>query len=76
MMTINVAFKFVKIVVIKEARNRKGVPQVGRTRKETVEIEVAVASSKFNNKTVRASGQYSCTLKSMQLGKKADPSKS
>lgn len=51
---IDVAFNFLKIVVIREARNRKGVLQV---RKETVRIEVAVASIMFNSKTVKLSCQ-------------------
>lgn len=32
-MVVDVSFKFLKTVVIKEARNQKGAPRVGRYRK-------------------------------------------
>lgn len=54
-----------KIVVIKEARNQKGVLQVRIARKDTVSVEVAVVSSKFNSKTVGPSRQSSSVLKIM-----------
>lgn len=43
-MGIDAALKLLKIVVIRETRNWKGVPQVSSLRKETVRIEVVVAS--------------------------------
>lgn len=48
----DVAFKFMKIVVIREASKRKGVAQLGSESKETVGVEVAVAFSYCNSKTV------------------------
>lgn len=42
-MAINVVFTFLMIVV-REARNQKRVPQVGSVRKETVRVGVSVAS--------------------------------
>lgn len=62
-MAINVTLKFLKIVVIMEARNRKGVPQVGSAIKETVRVATAVASSYFKGKAVEPSCQSSSTLK-------------
>lgn len=50
-MTIHVAFKFLKNVVCREARNQKRVPQVRSTREETLRIELMVTSSYFNSKT-------------------------
>lgn len=44
-MAIDVAFKLLKILVIKEARNQKIVPQLVSARKETVRVEMMVASS-------------------------------
>lgn len=41
-MAIDVVFKLLMIVVTKEARNLKGVPQVRSKRKETVRVEVMV----------------------------------
>lgn len=38
---IDVAFKFIKILVIREANKRMGVPQVGSTGRKTVELAVA-----------------------------------
>lgn len=38
---IEVAYKFLKIIIIIKERHRKGIPQLGNARKETIRVEVA-----------------------------------
>lgn len=40
--SIDVDFKFLKIVIIRESRKRKKVPQARSVRKETVRVKVTV----------------------------------
>lgn len=49
-MAIDVTFRFLEILVIREASKREGVAQAGSARKETVGVELAVAASYFNSK--------------------------
>lgn len=44
-MSIDFTLRFLRVVVIREARNGKGVPQLGGTKKGTVRVKVSVASS-------------------------------
>lgn len=50
-MTIDIAFGFLRIVVIGEASKQKGVPLLIRVKKEAAGVEVEVAFSFFNSKS-------------------------
>lgn len=43
-------FKFWKILFVRKASKREGIPQVGSPKKESVGEEIATAFSYFNNK--------------------------
>lgn len=49
-MSIDVVFKFMKMVVSREASKRKGIPLSGSARKESAGVEVVVALNYFNIK--------------------------
>lgn len=51
-MTIDIAFKLLKIVVIRKTSKQKGVPQMRHIRKEIVRAEEAVTFNNFNSKKV------------------------
>lgn len=47
---IDITFKFLRIIIIRETSKRKGVPLSGSSREEAVRVEVAVPFNCFISK--------------------------
>lgn len=64
-MAIYIALKSLKTVVIREAKQGKGVPLTGNARKQTAGVVVSVRVNFFHSKIVGHGCQYYCTLRFM-----------
>lgn len=56
-MTINIAFKFLKITIDRKAGSRKGVAQAKSAREETINIESRVTTINFKSKSNFCNGK-------------------